>query len=239
MSLDACARLVERGDPDRFRAAMAAPPPARRVLFPLYAFNLEVARAPWVTREPLLARIRLQWWREALTEPRAHEVATPLREAIARGVPMQPLEALIDARERDVEGEPFADALDLRAYLEGTAGNLLWAAAAGLGEPETLRPPVLRAGFAGGVAAFLLALPELRARGRDPGDLDLRALAAEALADLAWARRAPLRPGIPALRAQWWAEGVLRRAAEGRADLAPSEAAKRLGLAWLALRGAW
>ena len=45
MSLDACARLVERGDPDRFRVAMAAPPSAREALFPLYAFNLEVARA--------------------------------------------------------------------------------------------------------------------------------------------------------------------------------------------------
>ena len=44
----ACAALVERGDPGRFRATMAAPLAARRVLFPLYAFNLEVARAPWV-----------------------------------------------------------------------------------------------------------------------------------------------------------------------------------------------
>ena len=45
MSVEACAELVERGDPDRFRAIMAAPPEARAQLFPLYAFNLEVARA--------------------------------------------------------------------------------------------------------------------------------------------------------------------------------------------------
>jgi phytoene/squalene synthetase len=239
VTVEACARLVERGDPDRFRAAMAAPPHARALLFPLYAFNLEVARAPWVTREPLLARVRLQWWREALTEPRAHEVATPLREAIARGVSVAPLEALIDARERDVEGGTFADGAELRAYLEGTAGNLLWAGAAGLGEPEALRAPAMGAGFAGGLAAFLLALPELRARGRDPGDVDLRALAAEALDVLGKARRAPFGPGVPALRAQWWAAGVLGRAAAGRADLAPSEAGKRLSLAWRAARGAW
>jgi phytoene/squalene synthetase len=62
--LEACAALVERSDPDRFRVAMAAPPAAREVLFPLYAFNLEVARAPWATREPMLAEMRLQWWRD-------------------------------------------------------------------------------------------------------------------------------------------------------------------------------
>ncbi len=47
MSLEACAALVERGDPDRHAAAMAAPPAARARLWPLYAFNLEGgARAP-------------------------------------------------------------------------------------------------------------------------------------------------------------------------------------------------
>ena len=72
MALDddiaACARLVARGDLPRFRATMAAPVELRRMLFPLYAFNLEVARAPWVTAEPMIALMRLQWWRDALGE---------------------------------------------------------------------------------------------------------------------------------------------------------------------------
>ena len=50
MSVEACAALVARGDPDRFLSAMAAPVAARAVLFPLYAFNLEVAKAPWLTQ---------------------------------------------------------------------------------------------------------------------------------------------------------------------------------------------
>lgn len=69
MSIAACAALVARGDPDRFAAIMAAPPAARARLFPLYAFNLEVARAPWVTKEPMIAEMRLQWWRDVLAEP--------------------------------------------------------------------------------------------------------------------------------------------------------------------------
>ena len=58
MSVAACAALVARGDPDRFLAVMAAPVAVRARLFPLYAWNLEVARAPWVTAEPLIAELR-------------------------------------------------------------------------------------------------------------------------------------------------------------------------------------
>ena len=84
MSLQACADLVRKGDPDRFLAAMAAPPAARRVLFPLYAFNVEVSRAPWLTSESMIAEMRLQWWRDVLEEIRAggavrrHEVVDAL-----------------------------------------------------------------------------------------------------------------------------------------------------------------
>ena len=45
MSIADCAALVEKGDPDRFLATMSVPVAAREVLFPLYAFNVEVTRA--------------------------------------------------------------------------------------------------------------------------------------------------------------------------------------------------
>ena len=75
--LAACAAIVERGDPLRFRTAMLAPVAQRGALFALYAFNVEVSRAPWVTKEALIAEMRLQWWRDVVAEPspRAHEVA--------------------------------------------------------------------------------------------------------------------------------------------------------------------
>ena len=89
MSLQACAELVHRGDPDRFLATMACPLAAREVLFPLYAYNVEVSRAPWVTEEPMIAEMRLQYWRDVADEigqsrpPRAHEVAQPLSQVVA------------------------------------------------------------------------------------------------------------------------------------------------------------
>ncbi|NOX39165.1 MAG: squalene/phytoene synthase family protein, partial [Alphaproteobacteria bacterium] len=70
MSVDACAALVQRGDPDRFMSAMTAPPHLRGRLMVLYAFNLEIARAAWVTSEPMIAEMRLQWWLDMVTEIR-------------------------------------------------------------------------------------------------------------------------------------------------------------------------
>jgi phytoene/squalene synthetase len=250
VTVEACARLVERGDPDRFRVAMAAPPAARAALFPLYAFNLEVARAPYVTREPLLAEMRIQWWREALAEaaagavPRAHEVAGPLgRLILDRGLDVAPLDALAEARRRDVEARPFGTQ-EVRAYLRATGGGLMRATCAALGED---RPEAEGAGLAGGLAAWLLALPNLASRGRGLEDATpdtVRSLADEGLAALAAARRHPFGPAVPALRASFLARPVLSHASrdpqaalDGR--LAPSEGARRARLLWLALRGTW
>ncbi len=253
MTFEACAALVERGDPDRFRVAMAAPPPAREVLFPLYAFNLEVARAPWVTKEPMLAEMRLQWWRDVVENaaagqaPPAHEVARPLGELLRqKRLDPAPLDALIEARRRDIDAEPFATP-DLRPYLEGTAGNLLWAGAKALGEPEANRAAVMQAGFAAGLAAWLQALPDLSARSRGLAEetpATIRLLAQDGLAALRKAHRARLAPGVPALRAASLAGPVLRNVErdpdavlQGR--LALPEGRKRLRLLALALLSRW
>jgi len=188
-----CAALVERGDPVRFRAAMAAPVAARAVLFPLYAFNLEVARAPWVTAEPMIARMRLQWWRDALEEIaaggviRRHEVVTPLALAIrAEDVPV--LLRLIDARDRDVEGEAFVDAAALWSYLEATAGGLIEVAARRLGGGADLAAP---AGRALGLASWMMAVPALQAAGRPvlPAGADWAGLARDGLTEWRKVRR--------------------------------------------------
>ena len=85
MTDEGVAALVERGDPERWRTAMAAPPKARPGLMALYAFNLEIARAPWVASEPGLAAIRLRWWHDAVAEiydgqaARLHHLVPPRR----------------------------------------------------------------------------------------------------------------------------------------------------------------
>ncbi|MDT8855962.1 squalene/phytoene synthase family protein [Paracoccaceae bacterium Fryx2] len=258
MSLAACADLVARGDPDRFAATIAAPVAARSRLLPLYAFNLELARAAWGSTEPMIAEMRLQWWRDALEDAargvvRGHQVMGPLAALMAdAGLPGDVLDRMCTARLWDIGREAHADAAALDAYLDDTAGGLMWLAGRALGAPGAAEVGLREAGRAAGLAAYLRAVPELEARGRVPL-LDGRrqavaALAAEGLARLARAQAA-LRPVLPrgarpALWAGWQTRGLLRlavrepgRVASGTLHL--PELVRRGGLAWRALAGGW
>ncbi|PZX17548.1 phytoene/squalene synthetase [Palleronia aestuarii] len=245
MSVNECAELVRRGDPDRFRSAMAAPPAARGVLFPLYAFNLEIARAPWMTQEPMIAEMRLQWWRDALDEiaagktPRRHEVVTPLAQVLdAEGAGI--LDCAVAARRWDIAREPFASDAQMRAYLEDSAGGLMWAAARALGARDEAAVRAL--GYAGGLAAWLVAVPALQARGVrplvDPSEEAIRTLAADALDGI----ERVSRPARPAALAASEAAPILARAVAEPArvetgTLARSETRRRLRLIRLAISG--
>ncbi len=161
----AIAALVRRHDPDRFLTALFAPADKRDALLTLYAFNHELARAREVVSEPMLAMIRLQWWRETVEGTRRrHEVAEPLAAAIETGeLHRADLLALIDARE--IETEPAIETLAAwRAYLLGNAGGLAVAAGRLLGasDPEMLRP----FGAAYGAAGLLRSIPAHAAQGR-------------------------------------------------------------------------
>ncbi|HJS85035.1 MAG TPA: squalene/phytoene synthase family protein, partial [Acetobacteraceae bacterium] len=104
-SLSPAASLVRRNDPDRFLTALFAPAARRETLFVLYAFNSELARARAVVSEPMLALMRLHWWREVVEGARRrHEVAGPLGAALDAGaLRAGDLAALIDAREIEAE----------------------------------------------------------------------------------------------------------------------------------------
>ena len=194
--LNACAALVEKGDPWRFRAVMAAPVQARLVLFPLYAFNVEVSRAPWVTQEPMIAEMRLQWWRdvcEEIAERRAvrkHEVSVPLAGILAPEDAKQ-LDVLVAARRWDIYRDAFEDPAHFERYLDQTAGTLTVIAARLLGEAD--EQVVRDAAYAGGVAAWLNAIPALEQAGRIPlldgTSAGVSLLAQRALDRLAKARR--------------------------------------------------
>ena len=254
MSFEACARLVERGDPVRFRAAMAVPLPARRVLFPLYAFNLEVARAPWVTQEAMIAEMRLQWWRDVLAEiaeggpVRSHEVTDALAPVLdAQGA--RDLDALIDVRRWDIYSDAFADRDHLDRYIAGTSGALMGTAARLLG--PSAAEVVADFAYGSGVANFLRAIPALENAGRRPlidGTVEgVRDLARDALARLDRARRRhrDVTPAAgAALIAGWQARPVLRRAirdpqAVAAGALEPAPFADRIRLLRAATQGWW
>jgi len=122
---------LRRHDRDRYLSALFVPAERRAAVVALYSFNYEIAKTREVVSEPLLGRIRLQWWREAIEEAyersaaRAHEVMTPLAAAIrehrlSRGH----FDAMIEARELDLADEAPPSLAALEDYCEATSGRL-------------------------------------------------------------------------------------------------------------------
>jgi len=193
-SLSEIGAFARRHDPDRFLCALFAPPAKREAIFALIGFNHELARAREAARTPIAALVRLQWWREVVEgAERRHEVATPLRMAVAAGA-FDPADllAMIDAREIEAEEGGIPDRAAFDAYLAGTAGGWAVAAARCLGAPDALLPAVRDAGALYGLAGVLRNVPPLAGQGRCllPGD----ALAAHRL-DAATVIGAPTTAG--------------------------------------------
>ncbi|HQU67544.1 MAG TPA: squalene/phytoene synthase family protein [Albidovulum sp.] len=254
MSLTACAEMVEKGDPDRFAATMAAPPASRACLWPLYAANLEIARAPWASSEPMVAEMRLQWWIDTLGElARGRERSGhAVTEALAPILAADPeiarlLQSLAEARRWDCWRERFEDRTAFDAYLDATAGDLMWAAARALGAPAAAEAAVRDFAWGAGLAGWFRAAPELQARGRipyvDSRPESLAALAAEGRARIARARAAGIpKAAIPALWTGTTADTILTQAVTAPARIAAgtlgiSPFRKSATLAWSALTG--
>ncbi|MBW8813907.1 MAG: squalene/phytoene synthase family protein [Caulobacterales bacterium] len=127
--------LVRRVDPDRWLSSrFIGDAQARADVVALYAYDHELARAPKVASNPLLGEIRLTWWREVLDEAyegrhvRHHPTAQALAAAIARrSLPRAPLEAMIDARYRELDAAPMDEAEALE-WARGTGGQAAEAA---------------------------------------------------------------------------------------------------------------
>ncbi len=165
-SLSSCARDLRRHDRDRYLTCLFAPAERREALFALYAFNLEIAKSAEVVSEPMLGRIRLQWWREALEEiyagrSRRHAVIEPLGEAVRRhGLSRDHFERLIDGREFDLDKEAPASLARLEDYAEATSASLVWLALEILGAAgEHSWPAGRNVGIAWAMAGLLRAVP--------------------------------------------------------------------------------
>jgi NADH dehydrogenase [ubiquinone] 1 alpha subcomplex assembly factor 6 len=159
-----CLDQVRRFDRDRYLTALFAAAPARTDLMALYAFNLEVAKTRETVREPMMGLMRLQWWRDCISEiyaggARRHQVAQPLAGTIRHhGLDRALFDRLIDAREADLSETPPDDLPALLAYVDATAGGLGVLAAQSLGGGEAAAA-VRAVWTAWGIAGLLRAVP--------------------------------------------------------------------------------
>ncbi|MDO5646796.1 squalene/phytoene synthase family protein [Paracoccus sp. (in: a-proteobacteria)] len=254
MTLDICTDRLRSDDPDRFGAVLTARPDDRAALVTLYALNLEIARAPFQSAEPMLSEIRLQWWADRLEEmgrgvaPPLHDVLTPLWEAWGDGAGQ--MVPLAHARHRDCERQPFKNVDQVIEYVYKTASSLMSLAARRCGAPDSTAEAVAQQARGAGLTAWLRALPQLQAMGLGldgaPDDAP-RELASHARD--AFRAASHLRRKIPASAAAALYPGprvsrLLSEIAAGRVDayqdtpqVTPFQ--RRASLARLAMTGRW
>ena len=171
-SFDHCEALVRAADKDRFLATLFAPARARRALFALYAFNVEIARVRELAHEPMPGEIRLQWWRDVFSvagggEIRAHPVAAALTDTIVRyRLPLNAFADLIEARAFDLYDDPMASLDELEAYAAKTSAALMVLATLILDEGKSPGLGTLagHAGIAYAIAGLLAAFAQHAAR---------------------------------------------------------------------------
>jgi phytoene synthase len=169
--------LIRRVDPDRWLTSrFVADAAARGDVVALYAYDHELARARRAASTPLLAEIRLTWWREALDEVfaggpvRRHPVAEALAAAVRRhALPRSPLEAMIDGQLEALEA-PAMDEAAAVAWADAVQGSVAGLAARVL-DRNTHPASLADAGRAWGLARLIraggaprdIAAPSLRA----------------------------------------------------------------------------
>ncbi len=167
-----CAEAVRAVDYDRYLSVLFARRDKRAALFALYAFNYEVAKTAEAVSEPTLGLIRLQWWREAIEgifegAPRRHDVVLALSNAIdAFALPRLLFDGLIDAREQDLSGAPFAAPSELENYADATSGHLMRLAARIVGAGSSLDGYVRPVGIAYALIGLMRAFPHHAAQRR-------------------------------------------------------------------------
>jgi phytoene synthase len=223
---------IRRADPDRWLASrFVGEPGARAGLIALYAFNHELARAAEVASQPLIGEMRLAWWREAIEEifegraVRSHPTALALKAAVhERHLPRAGLEALVDARLRDLDAWPLKPDEAVH-YIDATSGALMALAARSL-SPGVDAHDVRHAARAWGLSG-------LSRLGRLPPDWsaeEVRARLDEAMAKA--------RPEVKALPVRAFPAVAYATLARGYVAQKPmSELGKRLRLFSAVVRG--
>lgn len=168
---------VRRLDEDRWLAARFAPKAVRARLDTLYLVVNELARAADGVREPVLAQMRLTWWRgavEAMLDGRDAAQPPSLRALgavhLEVGFDRQTWLELVDARIAELGAQPFETWAALDAYIDATAGGVVRLAFQAIDPTLRPTPQILAftraAGRAWGYAGLVRAQAYWREQGR-------------------------------------------------------------------------
>ncbi|MCB8836686.1 phytoene/squalene synthase family protein [Aurantimonas sp. VKM B-3413] len=168
---DEAMALLEAEDRDRALSLVFAPQKVRADLAALYAVNVESARVRDQVSQPMLGEIRLQWWRDTLTDEANSSSGNPVAAALLGSIhrhdlPRAAFDRFFEARIFDLYDDPMPDRAAFEAYAGETASTLIVLAATILSrsDADRIADAAGHAGVAQAVAGVLRLLPVHRAR---------------------------------------------------------------------------
>jgi len=174
---------IQRSDHDRYISLIFAPKEKRDALLSITQFNLEIARIKNRVSEAMLGAIRLQWWREAMDEifdpnktPRKHEIVFALRAVVEEYPALNKADfiAIIDAREKDLDKNPFKTEWEFDDYLVNTTFpvNKIILDILGVQNAQIIEA-VRHISYGWGITAILRSAPKNFSKGRVVLPLDM------------------------------------------------------------------
>jgi phytoene synthase len=141
-----CQQKTAQSGSSFYYSFLFLPPDRRRAITALYAFCREVDDTVDETSDQSVARIKLAWWRNEVTQmytgTPTHPVMLALQPHIAPyDLKQEHLQAIIDGMEMDLDQSRYLDYPNLKKYCWHVAGvvGILSASIFGVTNPRTLK----------------------------------------------------------------------------------------------------
>ncbi|XP_071537755.1 NADH dehydrogenase (ubiquinone) complex I, assembly factor 6 [Panulirus ornatus] len=134
-----CLDIIKQNDYENFLSVLLLPQNARATAVALRAFNVELAQIQDVTSEILMAKMRLQFWRETIDQlymgnTPGQPVALGLHRAVRRHqLSKRWLRSLIDSREEQLDCRQFTSLAAVENYSEKSNSALYYLLLQGMG----------------------------------------------------------------------------------------------------------
>ncbi|KAG8989087.1 hypothetical protein FRB90_002404, partial [Tulasnella sp. 427] len=162
-----CRDLVRKHDYDSFLTSYFYPRRTHDAYFALRAFNVELALVREAVSQPMIGKMRMQFWRDAVKEfqkdkPPYHPVALALYQASKDfKLPAYHLNRIIDARDQDLVAPTHPTVDSVATYGESTSSTMLYLLLSMLNQSssDTLAHAASHIGVASSFATLLRALP--------------------------------------------------------------------------------
>ncbi|KIO27028.1 hypothetical protein M407DRAFT_195197 [Tulasnella calospora MUT 4182] len=162
-----CRDLVRKHDYDSFLTSYFYPRRTHDAYFALRAFNVELALVREAVSQPMIGKMRMQFWRDAVKsiqqdKPPHHPIAVALHRASKEfKLPAYHLNRIIDARDQDLVAPTHPTVDSVATYAESTSSTMLYLVLSmlNLSSSDTLAHAASHIGVASSFATLLRALP--------------------------------------------------------------------------------